>query len=54
MSKPGTNWQSPDMAQRLAKRYAAERRFKRLGVLALFVLSGLFAYLHAGKGRGRT
>ena len=45
MSKPGTNWQSPDMTQRLAKRYAAERRFKRLGALAIFVSLAFVAFL---------
>ncbi|MEY3702404.1 MAG: hypothetical protein RLZZ561_24 [Pseudomonadota bacterium] len=45
MSKPGTNWQSPDMAQRLAKRYAAERRFKRLGVLAILVSLSFLVFL---------
>ena len=45
MSKPGTNWQSPDMTQRLAKRYAAERRFKRLGALAIFVSLAFLAFL---------
>lgn len=41
MSNPAINWQSPDAAKRLAKRYAAERRFKLLG-LAAITLSMVF------------
>ena len=36
-----SNWQSPEATARLNKRYAAERRFKLLG-LAAIVLSMLF------------
>jgi phosphate transport system permease protein len=36
-----SSWQSPDMARRLKKRYASERRFKLLGLFAI-TLSLLF------------
>ena len=35
MSNPANNWQSPEAEKRLAKRYAAERRFKLLGLSAV-------------------
>ncbi|MCK9543054.1 MAG: phosphate ABC transporter permease PstA [Novosphingobium sp.] len=35
------NWQSPEMARRLARRHAAEKRFRAMGLLAI-VLSLLF------------
>ena len=45
MSKSGTNWQSPDMAQRIARRYASERRFKALGLVAILVSLAFLAFL---------
>ncbi len=55
MSNPAINWQSPDAAKRLAKRYAAERRFKLLG-LAAITLSMVFLVFLLGtmlmKGLG--
>ena len=32
---PGARWRSPEMQQRLRRRHAAERRFRRLGIGAL-------------------
>jgi phosphate transport system permease protein len=38
-----TNWKSPEMRSRIAKRYAGERRFKFLGIAALS-FAGLFLF----------
>lgn len=45
MSNSATNWQSPDAARRLAKRYAAERRFKLLGLFAVSMSMAFLAFL---------
>ncbi len=42
MSSP---WQSPEMQRRLAKRHAAERRFRALGVLAIVLSLSFLAFL---------
>ncbi len=40
-----TNWQSDVMQKRIAKRYAAERRFKALGLGAIILSAGFLAFL---------
>ncbi|MEO0439473.1 MAG: phosphate ABC transporter permease PstA [Pseudomonadota bacterium] len=40
-----TNWQSDAMQKRIAKRYAAERRFKGLGLAAIILSAGFLAFL---------
>ncbi len=45
MSKAASFWQSDEMNQRLKKRYAAERRFKALGLLAILVSLAFLAFL---------
>jgi phosphate transport system permease protein len=40
-----SNWQSPDARARLKKRYAAERRFKALGVAAIILSLSFLAFL---------
>lgn len=45
MSNPAINWQSPDAAKRLAKRYAAERRFKLLGLAAVTLSMAFLVFL---------
>ena len=45
MSKTGINWQSDETAKRLARRYAAERRFKALGLAAILVSLAFLAFL---------
>ena len=40
-----TNWASPDMQGRIRKRYAAERRFKILGILAVTLSVAFLAFL---------
>jgi phosphate transport system permease protein len=40
-----TNWDSPDMRKRIARRYAAERRFKYLGMGAVIVSAAVLAFL---------
>ena len=47
MNKTASQWQSPEMAKRLARRYAAERRFRRLGVAAIVLSLGFLAFLLA-------
>ncbi len=55
MSKHASTWQSPEMAKRLQKRYAAEQRFKALGMAAIalslaFLTFLLFTMLRDGLG----
>lgn len=45
MSNPVINWQSPDAAKRLAKRYAAERRFKLIGLAAVTLSMAFLVFL---------
>lgn len=55
MSKTSINWQSPETAKRLARRYAAERRFKALGLVAIVASLAFLAFLIASmliKGLG--
>lgn len=40
-----SNWQDPVMAKRLARRYAAERRFRLIGLGAIAVSLAFLAYL---------
>jgi phosphate transport system permease protein len=45
MSNPPALWQSPEMAKRLTRRYAAERRFKALGAAAIVISLAVLALL---------
>lgn len=45
MSNPANNWQSPDAEKRLAKRYAAERRFKLLGLSSVGLSMAFLVFL---------
>ncbi len=45
MTKVQSQWQSPEMAKRLAKRYAAERRFKLIGMVAVALSLAFLAFL---------
>ncbi len=40
-----SNWQSPEATARLKKRYAAERRFKAMGVAAIILSLSFLAFL---------
>ena len=40
-----SSWSTPDATARLAKRYAAERRFKMLGLIAILISLGFLAFL---------
>ncbi len=40
-----TDWQNDAMQQRIRKRYAAERRFKALGISAIILSAGFLAFL---------
>lgn len=40
-----SSWHTPEAAARLAKRYAAERRFKAIGLTAILVSLGFLAFL---------
>ena len=40
-----TDWRSPDMAGRIARRYAAERRFRAIGLGAILLSAGFLALL---------
>ena len=40
-----TDWQSAEMQKRIAGRYAAERRFKALGMAAIMLSAGFLAFL---------
>ena len=56
MNNPATtDWASPNMAKRIAKRYAAERRFRLIGLAAVSLSAGFLAFLlismlHKGFG----
>lgn len=43
--RPPTDWTSPAMRRRIARRYAAERRFRLLGLGAVVLSAGFLAYL---------
>lgn len=45
MTKPPSQWQSPEMTQRLARRYSAERRFRLLGLAAIVLSLAFLAFL---------
>lgn len=45
MSNLATTWATPEMAKRLSRRYASERRFKAAGVLAIVLSLGFLAFL---------
>ncbi len=45
ISKAPTDWTKPDMARRIAKRYAAERRFKYLGAFSIVLSAAFLAFL---------
>ncbi len=40
-----TDWQGADMQKRIARRYAAERRFKAIGLGAILLSAGFLAFL---------
>ena len=40
-----SSWSSPQASARLAKRYAAERRFKAMGFIAILISLGFLAFL---------
>ena len=40
-----TDWQGKDMQKRIARRYAAERRFKAMGMVAIALSAGFLAFL---------
>ena len=40
-----TDWQGAEMQQRIARRYASERRFKALGMAAVMLSAGFLAFL---------
>jgi phosphate transport system permease protein len=40
-----SNWQTPEASARLKKRYAAERRFKALGAIAIILSLSFLAFL---------
>ena len=42
---PRTDWRAPEMARRVQRRYAAERRFRLLGLLAVIASAGFLAFL---------
>jgi phosphate transport system permease protein len=45
LTRQPTNWQSPDMAKRIKRRYAAERRFKAMGAVAILISVAFLAFL---------
>ncbi len=45
MSNPANNWQSPEAEKRLARRYAAERQFKLLGLCAVGLSMAFLVFL---------
>jgi len=53
MSKTAINWQSPETAKRLARRYAAERRFKALGYTAVLLSLTFLAFLLVSKKKNK-
>ena len=44
-SRAPTDWTSDAMRHRIARRYAAERRFKFMGLLAILISAGFLAFL---------
>jgi phosphate transport system permease protein len=40
-----TDWQGAEMQKRIAGRYAAERRFKAMGITAIVLSAGFLAFL---------
>lgn len=40
-----TDWQGTEMQKRIARRYAAERRFKAMGIVAIALSAGFLAFL---------
>ena len=40
-----TNWKSGEMRRRIAARYASERRFRAIGLIAIIMSAGFLAYL---------
>jgi len=49
-SRAPTNWQGEAMRKRIARRYAAERRFKLLGLGAVLASAGFLAFLLISMG----
>ena len=52
-SRPPTDWNAPAMRRRIRRRYAAELRFRLMGLLAVLLSAGFLAFLLvtiAGKG----
>ncbi len=45
MTDHSSLWQSPEMSRKLAKRYASERRFKWVGVVAIVLSLSFLAFL---------
>jgi phosphate transport system permease protein len=45
MKRQPTDWKSPDMVQRIKRRYAAERRFKAMGMVAILISVAFLAFL---------
>jgi phosphate transport system permease protein len=45
LTRQPTNWQSPDMVKRIKRRYAAERRFKAMGAVAILISVAFLAFL---------
>jgi phosphate transport system permease protein len=45
ITRTPTDWQSRDMQKRIAKRYAAERQFKWMGIGAILISAGFLAFL---------
>lgn len=45
MSNPNSPWGTPEMAKRLSRRYASEKRFKAAGVIAIVLSLGFLAFL---------
>jgi phosphate transport system permease protein len=45
LTRQPTNWQSPHMVKRIKRRYAAERRFKAMGAVAILISVAFLAFL---------
>jgi phosphate transport system permease protein len=45
LTRQPTNWQSSDMVKRIKRRYAAERRFKAMGAVAILISVAFLAFL---------
>ncbi|HTH28844.1 MAG TPA: phosphate ABC transporter permease PstA [Sphingobium sp.] len=45
LSRQPTDWQSADMMKRIKRRYAAERRFKAMGAIAVLISVAFLAFL---------